>query len=250
MKKTATLGLIGLGLIFGSAAAQDEKSAPKATVPKADAPKAPASAAPALKDLKSKVSYSIGLNMGQNLKAQSIDLDPTTIGQGIADGVSGAKPALTEDEIKAVMTAFEQDLRAKRTKMVQEQAQKGKAEGDTFLAQNKAKPGIKTLASGLQYKVLKEGTGATPKLTDTVKAHYKGTLLDGTEFDSSYKRGAPTPFPVNGVIKGWTEALQLMKVGSKWQLFIPADLAYGPDGREGIPPNSVLVFELDLVGIE
>lgn len=246
MKKTVFVGLIGLGLIFGSAVAQDDKAAPK-----------PASAAPALKDLKSKVSYCIGLNMGQNIKAQSIDLDPAMIARGIADGLSAVKPALTEDEIKAVMAAFEKDLRAKQAAMTEKveaeskvAGEKSKKDGDAFLAANKSKPGVKTLASGLQYKVMAEGKGATPKLTDTVKAHYSGKLLDGTEFDSSIKRGKPASFDVQGVIPGWTEALQLMKVGSKWQLFIPANLAYGERGRPSIPPNSVLVFEVELLGIE
>jgi FKBP-type peptidyl-prolyl cis-trans isomerase FklB len=130
------------------------------------------------------------------------------------------------------------------------EAAKNKKEGEAFLAANKTKEGVKTLPSGLQYKVLKNGTGKTPKATDSVKAHYAGTLLNGTEFDSSIKRGEPTVFPVNGVIPGWIEALQLMKTGSKWQLFIPSELAYGERGQQSIPPNSVLIFEVELIGIE
>src|ERR1700730_17703129 len=142
--------------------------------------------------------------------------------------------------------AFEKDMQQKQTEM----GQKNAATGDKFLADNKAKEGVKTTASGLQYKVLKEGTGATPKSSDTVTVNYRGTLLDGTEFDSSYKRGQPATFPVAGVIKGWTEALQIMKAGSKYQLFIPASLAYGEQGRPGIPPNSVLIFEVELMDVK
>jgi len=253
MKKLAFVGLLGLGLIFGSAVAQDDKAAPKgnATPPAAGS-----------KDLKSKVSYSIGLQMGQNLgksfKAQEIDLDNDSILKGISDGLRGAKPSLSDAEMKEVLASFEKDLMSKREAMAAkaegEAAAAGarsKKEGDAYLAANKGKPGVKTLPSGLQYKVLKEGTGATPKLSDTVKAHYTGKLIDGTVFDSSVKRGQPADFPVQGVIPGWTEALQLMKVGSKWELFIPANLAYGERGRPGaIPPNSVLVFEVELLGIE
>jgi FKBP-type peptidyl-prolyl cis-trans isomerase FklB len=130
------------------------------------------------------------------------------------------------------------------------QGEKNKKEGEAFLAENKKKDGVKTLPSGLQYKVLAEGKGKTPKATDTVTVHYRGTLTDGTEFDSSYKRNQPASFPVNGVIKGWTEALQLMKEGSKWQLFIPASLAYGEPGRPGIPPNSVLIFDVELISVK
>ena len=149
------------------------------------------------------------------------------------------------------MKDFQQQIQAKQMDAARGAADKNKKEGDAFLAANKAKPGVVTLPSGLQYKVIKEGTGQTPKATDTVTTNYRGTLIDGTEFDSSYKRNEPTSFPVNGVIRGWTEALQKMKVGSKWQLFIPADLAYGPNPQPGSPigPNSVLIFDIELLGI-
>lgn len=246
MKKYFSIGFVGIGLVFGSAAAQDPKTEPKG-----------AESTPILKDLKAKVSYSIGLSLGQNLKRQSIELDPAVIAKGIADGLAEAKPALTKAEIDECMAAFEKEISAKRAVAMEKEDAEAKAAGDKnakagekFLAENKAKEGVKTLKSGLQYKVLKEGTGASPKLADTVVAHYKGKLLDGTEFDSSYKRNEPSSFPVNGVIAGWTEALQLMKVGSKWELFIPSNLAYGERGRPSIPPNSVLIFEVELIGIE
>lgn len=239
MKKSLSAGLVGVGLIVGVAAAQGPKPETKAAAP-----------APEMKDLKTKASYCIGLNLGQNLKSQSIELDPTSIAKGIADGLAGAKPALSKEQIDEVMAAFEKDLRGRQATTAKVAGDKNQKDGDAFLAANKTKPGVKTLKSGLQYKVLKDGTGASPKLSDTVKAHYAGKLLDGTEFDSSYKRGEPSSFPVNGVIAGWTEALQLMKVGSKWELYIPANLAYGERGRPSIPPNAALIFEVELLGVE
>ena len=152
---------------------------------------------------------------------------------------------MSEQEVRDTMMAFEKDMQQKQT----DTAQKNGAEAEKFLAANKTKEGVKATESGLQYKVLKEGSGAQPKSSDTVTVNYRGTLMDGTEFDSSYKRGQPATFPVSGVIKGWTEALQLMKVGSKYQLFIPASLAYGEQGRPGIPPNSLLIFEVELMNV-
>jgi FKBP-type peptidyl-prolyl cis-trans isomerase FklB len=198
---------------------------------------------PQLKDLKDKASYAIGLNFGFNFKRENVDLNTDAFSAGFKDAMAGRKPLLTENEVKDTMTAFEKDMEAKQ----QATAQKNAADGDKFLADNKSKEGVKTTASGLQYKVKKDGTGAQPKATDTVTVNYRGTLIDGTEFDSSYKRGQPATFPVNGVIKGWTEALQMMKVGSAYQLFIPASLAYGPQGRPGLPPNSTLIFEVELL---
>ena len=199
-----------------------------------------------LKDQKDKVSYSIGLNIGNTLKQQSLDLNPETLTAGIRDVLSGAKPLLTEEEVKQTLMAFQQEM----LKQTQVKAETNKKAGDTFLAENKKKPGVETLPSGLQYKVIKVGKGKKPKSTDSVTTHYRGTLIDGTEFDSSYKSNEPASFPLTDVISGWTEALQLMPVGSKWQLFIPSNLAYGEGGRGPIPPNSALVFDLELLSID
>jgi FKBP-type peptidyl-prolyl cis-trans isomerase FklB len=204
-----------------------------------------------LKDQKDKVSYSIGVNIGNNLKRQSIDVNMDAFTQGIKDALSGGKTLMTEEEVNDTLKTFQQEMQAKRTEHLKELGEKNKKEGDAFLAENKKKEGVITLPSGLQYKVIKEGTGETPKITDTVTVNYRGTLIDGTEFDSSYKRGQPATFPVNGVIAGWTEALQLMKIGSKWQLFIPLDLAYGERavGRD-IGPNATLIFDIELLAIK
>jgi FKBP-type peptidyl-prolyl cis-trans isomerase FklB len=201
---------------------------------------------PQLKDQKDKFSYSIGLNIGSNLGKQNIPVNPDAIAAGIKDSIAG-KPQLTPDQVKEVMAAFEKDMEQKQKAA----SEKNASEGAKFLEENKKKEGVKTTASGLQYKVIKEGTGAKPKETDTVTVNYRGTLISGTEFDSSYKRGEPATFPVNGVIKGWTEALQLMKAGSKYQLFIPSNLAYGeravgPD----ISPNSTLIFDVELMTVK
>jgi FKBP-type peptidyl-prolyl cis-trans isomerase FklB len=199
-----------------------------------------------LKDQKDKVSYSIGLNIGTNLARQHVEINSDALMTGLKDGVAG-KPQLTQDQIKEVMTAFEKDMQAKQKAA----GEKSAAEGKKFLEENKKKEGVKTTASGLQYKVLKEGTGERPKATDTVTVNYRGTLINGTEFDSSYKRGQPATFPLTGVIKGWTEGLQLMKKGSKYQLFVPPELAYGeravgPD----ISANSTLTFEVELLDVK
>ena len=194
---------------------------------------------------KDKVSYNIGLQVGSNLSKQKVDINPDILAAGIKDAIAG-KPQLTQDQVKEVMAQFEKDMEQKQ----KEAGEKNKSEGAKFLEENKKKPGVKTTASGLEYKVEKEGTGAQPKPTDMVTVNYRGTLINGTEFDSSYKRGQPATFPVNGVIKGWTEALQLMKVGSKYQLFIPSSLAYGEKVGAGIPEiggNSTLIFEVELL---
>jgi FKBP-type peptidyl-prolyl cis-trans isomerase FklB len=205
----------------------------------------------ALKDPKDKVSYSIGLDIGSTLKKQNIDVNVDTLTAGLKDALTGAKPQLSEEQIKETMTNFSNELRNKQQTAMQESAQKNSAEGEKFLAENKTKPGVKTTASGLQYKVLKEGTGPSPKETDTVVTNYRGTLINGTEFDSSYKRNEPVTFPVNGVIKGWTEALQLMKKGAKYQIFVPSGLAYGARGAgQDIGPNATLIFEVELVDIK
>src|SRR5438046_10645498 len=198
---------------------------------------------PQLKDQKDKVSYSIGMNIGFNLSRQKVDVNPDILAAGIKDSLAG-KPQLTPEQVKEVMAQFEKDMEAKQ----KQAGEKNKTEGVKFLDDNKKKSDVKTSASGLQYKVIKEGTGAKPKATDTVSVNYRGTLIDGTEFDSSYKRAQPATFPVNGVIKGWTEALQLMKVGSKYQLFIPSNLAYGERAvSPDLSANSTLIFEVELL---
>lgn len=202
-----------------------------------------------LKTDKDKLSYALGADMGSNLKKFEIDIDAELYVKGMKDALSG-NVLLTDQEIRTLIMALQKDVQTKQQEKMKAQAEKNKKDGEAFLAENKKKEGVKSLPSGLEYRVITEGKGATPKAADTVTVHYKGTLTDGTEFDSSYKRNAPATFPVNGVIKGWTEALQLMKEGSKWELFIPANLAYGESGRPGIPPNSVLVFEVELIKVE
>jgi len=202
-----------------------------------------------LKSVKDKASYSIGLSIGRNMKQQGFDLELSTLAAGIADGLRG-DAQLTDEEIEKVMTAFQQDFEAQQAGRMKATAEKNKKEGATFLAANAKKEGVVSTKSGLQYQVLKEGKGPKPTKNDTVTTHYVGTLLDGTEFDSSIKRGEPATFPVGGVIGGWTEALQLMPVGSKWRLFIPAELAYGARGAgRDIGPNATLVFEVELLDI-
>lgn len=203
-----------------------------------------------LKTEKDKLSYAIGMDMGTGLKRNAIEVDADIIARGIKDVLSGSKPLMTNEEVRTVLMAAKQELQAKQQERMKTLGEKNKREGEAFLAMNKKKKGVKVLPSGLQYKVITEGKGEAPKATDTVTVNYKGTLIDGTEFDSSYKRGEPATFPVNGVIKGWTEALQLMKEGSKWQLVIPAELAYGERGGGPIGPNSVLIFEVELLSIK
>ena len=233
--RSALVMALGLGLVVGAASAQ------QAGTPKGGA------AGAELKDLKQKASYSFGLRIGRNMKSQSVDLDPDLLTRGIKDGLGGGQALLTDEQMDEVLQAFQKELLAKQAEVAKTQAEKNQKEGTAFLAQNKTQQGVRTLPSGLQYKVLKSGTGKTPKDTDVVTANYRGTLIDGTEFD---KNDGAT-FPVNRVIPGWTEALQLMKVGSKWQLFVPAELAYGPRQRsEVIGPNATLVFDIELLGIE
>jgi FKBP-type peptidyl-prolyl cis-trans isomerase len=240
---------------------QPQRPTQPATQPVQPQPQRPAAAAPAptrpeavpaggdaakaapLANDKQKASYVIGLNIGQQMRSGKLtagDLDIQTLIRGLTDGLAAAKPALTDQEQTQVMQDFQK-----------QSLNRIKKEGEAFLAANKTKEGVKTTASGLQYKVLKSGTGAMPIATDTVTVNYKGTLLDGTVFDSSSDHGGPATFPVNRVIKGWTEALQLMKVGDKWELFIPTDLAYSDQPpTPDIPPNSMLVFEVELLGVE
>ncbi len=202
---------------------------------------------PVLKTQKDKMSYIIGMDIGNNLKRQSMDIDPNILAKGIKDALAGQKPLLSDQEIRETMTAHQNEMKAKQEAL----AKKNKEQGDAFLAGNKKKEGVKTLPSGLQYKVIKAGKGKKPKPDDSVTTNYRGTLIDGTEFDSSYKRGQPATFKVSGVIPGWTEALQLMEEGAKWQLFVPSNLAYGERGAGGaIGPNATLIFEIELISIQ
>jgi FKBP-type peptidyl-prolyl cis-trans isomerase len=204
-----------------------------------------------LKTQKDKFSYALGMNLGKNLHQQAVAVDPNILARGLKDALTGGKTLLTEDEARAALTAAQAEVRAKQQEKMQQAGAENKKEGETFLAANKAKDGVVTLPSGLQYKILTAGTGPKPTASDTVVCNYRGTLINGTEFDSSYKRGQPATFPVGGVIKGWTEALQLMPVGSKWQLFIPADLAYGDRGAGAdIGPGATLIFEVELLSIQ
>jgi len=224
--------IVVLGLLFfSSQVLGEEKGAPK--------------------NQKDKVSYIIGMDIGTNLKKQAIDINPDILFKGLKDGLSGNKPLLAEKEMQDTIAAFQKEMKTKQEEMMKKIGEMNKKEGETFLAGNKKKEGVVTLPSGLQYKVMKQGSGKKPKSTDTVTTHYKGTLIDGTEFDSSYRRGQPVSFPVNGVIAGWTEALQLMEEGAKWQLFIPSPLAYGEKGAgPQIGPNATLIFEVELISIQ
>ena len=196
-----------------------------------------------------KVSYIIGTQIGGNLKKAEIEVNLEFLIQGLKDTLEGREPALSQDEMKNVYSAWQKRMMTERLAEQKKEAAENLAAGSAFLEANKTKEGVKVLPSGLQYKVITEGTGNIPTADDTVKTNYRGTLIDGTVFDSSYKRGKPAEFRVKGVIKGWTEALQLMKEGAKWELFIPPNLAYGERGRPGIPPNSTLIFEIELIEI-
>ena len=234
--------------------AQTAPAAKTTTAPAAKAHPTPAKSPSALvlKTQKDKASYAIGMNIGNGLRRQAVDVDPNILVRGLKDAFAGGKTLLTNDEARAAFTAFQNDLRQKQQAKMEQVGTTNLKAGEDFLAANKTKPGVVTLPSGLQYKILKEGTGPKPSAADSVVCNYRGTLLDNTEFDSSYKRGQPATFGVGQVIKGWTEALQLMPVGSKWQLFIPPDLAYGPRGGPGgsIGPNATLIFEVELLSIQ
>ena len=198
-----------------------------------------------LKSEDDKVSYTIGIQLGENFKQQGIDINPDILSSAINDVLAGTPLQLTDDEMTAVM----QDFQTKMVAQQQKQASDNIVAASAFLADNAQKPGITTLPDSLQYEVITEGTGVKPKTTDTVKVNYHGTLLDGTVFDRSVERGEPIEFPLSGVIPGWTEVLQLMKTGAKWKVFIPPNLAYGAGGRPGIPPNALLTFEMELLEI-
>ena len=198
-----------------------------------------------------KISYALGMNMAKNLQRESVQVNPDVLSRGMKDVLAGNKTLLTDDEVKATLTDLQNGMRAKQQERMRQLGLSNKEEGENFLAANKHKDGVVALPSGLQYKILKEGAGSKPTAADSVVCNYRGTLIDGNEFDSSYKRGQPTTFPINGVIKGWTEALQLMPVGSKWELFIPPALAYGDRGAgPDIGPNATLIFEVELLSIQ
>jgi|SRR5271156_1660008 len=268
---TTAIHLLAAGMLLGNALAQQTPAAttppaspapaasPKAKTPpaahSAAAAKKPAAAPLVLKTQKDKFSYALGMNtakrMSEGLKKQSVPFDPAILVRGMRDGFAGGKTLLTEEEAQAVMTEMQKQMHEQQQAKAQEAAAGNKKEGDAFLAANKGKEGVVTLPSGLQYKIVTAGTGPKPTTSDSVVCNYRGTLINGTEFDSSYKRGQPATFPVTGVIKGWTEALQLMPVGSKWQLYIPADLAYGDRGAGAdIGPGSTLIFEIELLSIK
>ena len=246
--KTRTMAVVAASLLALAACKEDKAAAP-----------APVAAAPvaALATQEQKVSYILGMNIGRQFKANSVPLDTTSFIDGVKTGSDGSEPKLKQEEIQATMMAFQKDMEKKQAEAEAAQkatmeaaATKNKEDGAKFLAENGKKAGVTTTASGLQYEVLKEGTGPKPKATDTVTVHYVGTLLDGKEFDSSIKRNEPATFALNAVIPGWVEALQLMPEGSKWKVYLPSELAYGPGGTGGdIGPNATLVFEVELIKV-
>ena len=202
------------------------------------------------KSKKDKVSYMLGMTYGKQLKQNDVDLEYDQFVKGLRDAGTGSKTLLTEEQARTIYMEFSTELRSKGQEKQKAEGEKNKKAGELFLAENKKKEGVQATASGLQYKIETKGTGKVPGPGDTVVCHYRGTLTDGTEFDSSYKRGQPAEFGVQGVIKGWTEALQMMPVGSKWKLFIPAELAYGERGRPNIPASSTLLFDIELTDIK
>jgi len=238
----------------GQAASAQASTAAKKPASTTATKKATTTAKPAapvvLKTDKDKESYAMGMNLGLGLHRQGMTLDSALVARGMKDAMTGGKTALTEDEARAVIQKLQGDVRQKMEAKAKEEGAANRKEGEDFLTANKTKEGVVALPSGLQYKILTAGTGPKPATTDTVTCNYRGTLISGKEFDSSYKRGQPASFPVSGVIKGWTEALQLMPVGSKWQLFIPPDLAYGDRGAgQDIGPGETLIFEVELLSI-
>jgi FKBP-type peptidyl-prolyl cis-trans isomerase FklB len=250
------LGLWACGVNAQQAPAKAPATPPaKAPAPAPAKPAAPTGQAPAatagLKTQKEKVSYAIGMEMGKGVKAQGIDVDPAILTQGLRDAMTGAKPQMTEDELKQVITGLQAEMRQKQMQAQEMAATENKTKGDAYLAENGKKDGVVTLPDGLQYKILTAGTGKKPGETDTVLCNYKGTFVDGTEFDSSAQAGKPVPFEVKNVIPGFKEVLQMMPTGSKWQVVVPSNLAYGERGAGGvIGPNSTLVFEIELVSIQ
>ena len=261
--KRMGMAILALGLFACGVRAQDAP-AKSPTAPPAKAPaaapapaKAPSAATqapapePGFKTQKEKVSYAIGMEMGKGVKAQGMDVDPGIMAQGMRDALSGAKPQMSEEELKQVITGLQQEMRQKQVQAQQAAAAENKTKGEAFLAENGKKDGVVTLPDGLQYKILSAGQGKKPVETDTVLCNYKGTFVDGTEFDSSARTGKPVPFEVKNVIPGFREVLQLMPEGSKWQVFVQSNLAYGERGAGNvIGPNAALVFEIELVSIQ
>lgn len=227
--KQILAALVSIGFLFGVCSASDK---------------------PELKDQKDKESYSLGYQFGQNMKAQGVELNLEVYTSGIQDALRGAKPTLSQEEIQKTLSDLQRRISAAHQKELKGKADKNLGDAKLFMEENKKKEGVKTLPSGLQYKILAEGSGKIPGATDEVTVNYKGSLVDGSEFDNSYKRGTPANFRVDKVIRGWTEALQLMKEGSKWQLFIPPELGYGERGAGPVPPNSVLIFEVELISVK
>lgn len=247
--------VLGISLMFGQAVAAEKQELKeqknKSTKTEKKAPKEKEEKKE-LKDQKDRISYSIGMDIGNNFKKQGIDLDSDLLARGIKDSLTAnSSPLLTEKEVKDTIADFRKEMMEKHIARTKEAGEKNKKEGEVFLAENRKKEGVITLPSGLQYKVIAAGKGDKPKETDTVTVNYRGTLIDGAEFDSSYKRNEPATFPVKGVISGWTEALQLMQTGSKWQLVVPANLGYGERGAgASIGPNAALIFEVELLSIK
>jgi FKBP-type peptidyl-prolyl cis-trans isomerase FklB len=246
------LGLMACGVRAQQAPAK-APAAPPAKAPAAAPAQAPAAQAPApaFKTQKEKVSYAIGMEMGKGVKAQGIDVDPAILEQGLKDALSGGKSQMSEEELRQVITALQQEMKQKQMQIQEAAATENKTKGEAFLAENAKKDGVVALPDGLQYKILTAGQGKKPAETDTVLCNYKGTFVDGTEFDSSAQAGKPVPFEVKNVIPGFKEVLQLMPVGSKWQVVVPSNLAYGERGAGNvIGPNSTLIFEIELVSIQ
>jgi FKBP-type peptidyl-prolyl cis-trans isomerase FklB len=257
------VGLVFLGSPSGNVQAQQSPAAPAGSTPPAAkaAPttaaktaqtpaKKPAAPVPLTTD-EEKDSYALGINIGRSLKRQKVDLDTSSVMRGLKDALADSPSLLTDAEIDAALKQLAAQAQKVQDAELEKAGEANMKEGEEFLAANKTKDGVVTLPSGLQYKILTAGTGAKPTASDTVVCNYRGTLVNGTEFDSSYKRGQPSSFPVGGVIKGWTEALQLMPVGSKWQLFVPPDLAYGSRSPGGpIGPNETLIFDVELISIK
>jgi FKBP-type peptidyl-prolyl cis-trans isomerase FklB len=248
--KSTFISILAIGLLALQAGAEDKKAPLPAKAPQLSFPQKPAlpDEAPPSKE---KISQAVGVLVGNSIKSQMMEIDTEVMTKALKDMLSGKPTPVTLEEAQTTMRNYQRGMAGKVEAQRKEQGEKNVKIGEDFLAANAKKAGVTTLPSGLQYKVLKEGTGAIPKASDRVSVHYAGTLIDGTEFDSSVKRGKPASFAVGGVIKGWTEALQLMKTGSKWQLFIPSALAYGEQGGgPKIGPNAVLLFDVELLTID